>query len=155
MSIDPATTAVVLIEYQNDFTTEGGVLHGAVEAAERLHRAAAAGRRICIYGDYDTDGITGTAILWHTLRLVGASVDFYLPHRMEEGYGLNRGALGPIARSGATLVVTVDCGIAGLEEAGEARRLGLELIVTDHHEMKAELPEADVVVHPRHPAGAT
>ena len=131
-----------------------GLLHGAVEAAERLHRAAAAGRRICIYGDYDTDGITGTAILWHALRLVGASVDFYLPHRMEEGYGLNRDALGQIARSGASLVVTVDCGIAGLEEAKEARRLGLELIVTDHHELKAELPEADVVVHPRHPAGA-
>ncbi len=127
------------------------VLPGVTEAAARLHAAARAGRKICVYGDYDVDGITGTAILWQALRLAGATVDFYVPHRLEEGYGLNAEALRQIARSGASLVVTVDCGIAALAEADEARRLGLELIVTDHHEPKERLPDAAVLVHPRLP----
>jgi single-stranded-DNA-specific exonuclease len=85
------------------------------------------------------------------LRLLGATVDVYVPHRLTEGYGLNAAALRQIAETGAKLVVTVDCGIASVVEAEEARRLGLELIVTDHHEMKEELPAASVLVHPRLP----
>lgn len=126
-------------------------LPGAVAAAERLFQAVQQGQRICVYGDYDVDGITGTAILWQALRLLEANVDFYVPHRLEEGYGLNADALRQIARSGAALVVTVDCGISALAEAEEARRLGLELIVTDHHEFKERLPDAALLVHPRLP----
>jgi len=85
------------------------------------------------------------------LKLLGAAVDLYVPHRLEEGYGLNTEALRQIAASGVEVVVTVDCGIASLEEAVEAKRLGLELIVTDHHEFKDALPEAAVLVHPRLP----
>jgi single-stranded-DNA-specific exonuclease len=129
-------------------------LPGVPEAAERLHAAVKAGRRICVYGDYDVDGITGTAILWQVLKLLGAPADFYVPNRLEEGYGLNPEALRQIAQSGTALVVTVDCGIAALAEAEVARSLGLELIITDHHELKDRLPDAAVCVHPRLPGGS-
>jgi single-stranded-DNA-specific exonuclease len=130
------------------------LLPGVAEAADRLLAAVRAGRRVCVYGDYDVDGITGTAILWQCLRRLGAPVvDFYVPHRLEEGYGLNADALRQIAQAGASVVVTVDCGIASVAEADEARRLGLELIVTDHHEPKDALPSAAALVHPRLPGG--
>lgn len=83
--------------------------------------------------------------------MLNAQVELYLPHRLEEGYGLNSEALRLIAHNGAELVITVDCGIASIKEAEEARRLGLELIVTDHHEFKDRLPDASVLVHPRLP----
>ncbi len=126
-------------------------LPGIPEAVERLVRAIENKRRICIYGDYDVDGVTGTAILWGVLSHLGSSVEFYVPHRLEEGYGLNGEALRTLAGRGVQTVVTVDCGIASIAEADEARRLGLELIITDHHEMKDTLPAADVLVHPRLP----
>ncbi len=128
-----------------------GLLPGVVEAAERLHDAISQGRRICVYGDYDVDGLTGTVILWQALQLLGAQATYYVPHRLEEGYGLNPEALRQIAASGVGIVVTVDCGISSIHEAEEAKRLGIELIVTDHHEPRARLPEAAVVVHPRLP----
>jgi single-stranded-DNA-specific exonuclease len=127
------------------------LLPGVAEAADRILAAIQSGHRLCVYGDYDVDGVTGSAILLNGLRLLGATADVYVPHRLEEGYGLNRDALRQIADSGASLVVTVDCGIASLEEAEEAKRLGLELIVTDHHEFKDTLPDASVLVHPRLP----
>jgi single-stranded-DNA-specific exonuclease len=130
------------------------LLPGATEAADRLLSAARQGRRICVYGDYDVDGTAGTAILWQVLQLLGAPVEFYVPHRLEEGYGLNCEALRQIAQSGAAVVVTVDCGIGSLAEADEARRLGLELLITDHHEFKDRFSAADVLVHPRLPGGA-
>lgn len=126
-------------------------LPGVTQAAERLHAAVRAGQRICVYGDYDVDGLTGTAILWQALRLAGAAADFYVPNRLEEGYGVNAEALRQIARSGANLVVTVDCGIGSVAEAEEAKRLGLELLITDHHEPQAQLPDVAVRVHPRLP----
>jgi single-stranded-DNA-specific exonuclease len=127
------------------------LLPGAARAAERLFDAVKAGRRVCVYGDYDVDGTAGTAILLQVLRLLGAQADFYVPHRLEEGYGLNCEALRQIAAGGARVVVTVDCGICSVEEAEEAKRLGLELIVTDHHEYRPQLPDAAVLVHPRLP----
>lgn len=127
------------------------LLPGVIAAADRLHEAVRQNRRVCVYGDYDVDGTTGTAILWQTLRLLGGQADFYVPHRLEEGYGLNRDALRQIAESGAKVVVTVDCGISAVDEAEEARKLGLELVITDHHEFKETLPAADVLVHPRLP----
>jgi single-stranded-DNA-specific exonuclease len=130
-------------------------LPGVTAAADRLLAAVRAGRRVCVYGDYDVDGLTGTALLLQALRLVGAAdVDHYVPHRLEEGYGLNAAALRQIAEGGAGLVITVDCGIASVVEAEEAARLGLELIITDHHEPKDRLPGAAVLVHPRLPDGS-
>jgi single-stranded-DNA-specific exonuclease len=128
-------------------------LPGVIEAAERIVRAVRDGRKVVIYGDYDVDGVCGTSVLWACLRLAGAKdVDYYIPHRVEEGYGLNADALRKLAgEHGAKLVVTVDCGISAVQEARLARELGLELIITDHHTLGPELPEADVVVHPRLP----
>lgn len=121
------------------------------DAAERIVTAVKAGRRICIYGDYDTDGVTGTAILVQLLTKLGASVEFHVPLRIDDGYGLNLEKLRKLAESGVSLVVSVDCGITAVEEAREAARLGLELIITDHHEMKEVLPPAAALVHPRLP----
>ncbi len=129
------------------------LLPGVTVAAQRIFAAVQAKRRICVYGDYDVDGTTGTAILLQVLRLLGAEADFYVPHRLEEGYGVNAEALQQIAASGSQMVVTVDCGIASVAEAEVARELELEFIVTDHHEPKAQRPGAAVIVHPRVPAG--
>jgi len=127
-------------------------LPGTLEAAERLVAAARRGRPIVIYGDYDVDGIAGAAILWQALRLAGAEVRVYVPHRIEEGYGLNRAAVRRLAGEGAAVLVTVDCGISGVEEVALGRRLGMEVIVTDHHEPDPDrLPPADVVVNPKLP----
>ena len=129
-------------------------LAGVTEAASRLYQAARDGKRICVYGDYDVDGITATTLLWRCLTLAGAKeVDFYVPHRLEEGYGLNCDALNKLARQGFHVVVTVDCGITSVEEARLARELGIELIITDHHEHGEVLPDAAAIVHPRLPEG--
>ncbi len=126
-------------------------LPGVPEAVERLWAAVQEKRRLCVYGDYDVDGVTATAILLTCLKLLGAQAEFHVPHRLEDGYGLSSETLQKLAEAGVQTVVTVDCGIASVAEAEEARRLGLELIVTDHHEPKATLPRAAVLVHPRLP----
>jgi single-stranded-DNA-specific exonuclease len=130
------------------------LLPGVVQAADRILAAVREGRKICVYGDYDVDGLTGASILLQCLRLLGAQPDLHVPHRLDDGYGLHIDALRKIAEAGARVVVTVDCGIASVAEAEEAKRLGLELIVTDHHEMKDRLPDAAVLVHPRLPGTA-
>ncbi|MGA0040436.1 MAG: DHH family phosphoesterase, partial [Pirellulales bacterium] len=107
------------------------LLPGVAEAADRILAATKAGRRICIYGDYDADGMTATAILASCLQAIHADVFWYVPDRFDEGYGLNAEALRTIQGKGASLVVTVDCGIASVVEADVARELGLELIITD------------------------
>jgi len=130
---------------------EPDLLPGVPDAADRIYSAVQGKRKIVVYGDYDADGMTGTAILLTCLRLLGAEVSYYVPNRLEEGYGLNDGALRSLAERGASLVVSVDCGIASLNEATLARELGLELIVTDHHEFAERLPDAAAIVHPRLP----
>ena len=101
-----------------------------------------------IYGDYDVDGVTATTILWHVLTLAGADVRFYIPSRLDEGYGVNREALESIAADGGQVVITVDCGITAVEEVERARELGLEIIITDHHQPREQLPGAAAIVHP-------
>jgi single-stranded-DNA-specific exonuclease len=123
-------------------------LPGCSVAAERIHEAIGAGRRIVVYGDYDVDGITGTAILRQCIKMLGGDVGYYVPHRVDEGYGLNCEAIRSLAAQGAELIVTVDCGIASVQEAGTARECGVELIVTDHHQPGRRLPEAAAIVHP-------
>jgi single-stranded-DNA-specific exonuclease len=105
-------------------------------AAERIAQAIRDRQKIVIYGDYDVDGIAATSILWHAIRLLGGEVDFYIPHRLEEGYGLNAEAIGQICDEGAGLIVSVDCGVTAVEPAEVARERGVDLIVTDHHEWK-------------------
>jgi single-stranded-DNA-specific exonuclease len=124
------------------------LLPGCREAAIRIHEMVRAGRPIVVYGDYDVDGMTGTAILWRCLRLLGAEVSYYTPHRIDEGYGLNAEAIRSWGGGRAAMLITVDCGIAGVAEAELARELGLELIITDHHEPGPRLPAATAIVHP-------
>ncbi len=127
---------------------EPAELPGATQAAEIIYAAIESKQRIIIYGDYDADGMTATAILYRCLKLLHADVDFYIPHRIDEGYSLNAEALEKIAEQGTQLVVTVDCGIASIAEAKRARELGLMLIITDHHQLADELPCAAAIVHP-------
>jgi single-stranded-DNA-specific exonuclease len=114
-------------------------------AVERIRAAIAAGTRICVHGDYDVDGICATALAVLTLRSLGADVVWHLPSRFEEGYGVSRDTLARLAEDGVGLVLTVDCGITAVEEVAEARALGLEVIVTDHHRPGAELPDCPIV----------
>lgn len=121
---------------------------GVKKAVSRLKQAIQNKEKITIYGDYDVDGITGVAILWQLLKLLGADVDFYIPHRLEEGYGLNAGAVRSLAEAGTSVLITVDCGIGAFGSAELAEQSGLGLIITDHHQPAAELPKAISIVHP-------
>lgn len=130
------------------------LLPGTIEAADRVVAAIRSQRRITIYGDYDVDGVTATSILWHCLKLAGATVDYYIPSRLEEGYGLNEDAIRSLHEEDPErLVVTVDCGVSAVAEAALAQSLGLELIITDHHSISPELPPAACIMHPRLPGG--
>ena len=136
------------------FLNEPEQLPGCTKAADILHQAVRENKRIVVYGDYDVDGMTGTAILQRGLALLGADVGNYLPNRAEEGYGLNEAAVRRIASEGkADVIVTVDCGITSVGEAEAAKECGVTLIITDHHEPNSTLPDAAAIVHPRVPAG--
>lgn len=130
------------------------LLPGASEAAKRLVQAVKDGQPIVIYGDYDVDGVTASAVLWHTLKLAGAEVHTYIPHRLDEGYGLNSEAIESITRESDSkpLIISVDCGITATGPARVAKELGVDLIITDHHEFDpADLPDAHTLVHPSLP----
>ncbi|MGB7159436.1 MAG: DHHA1 domain-containing protein [Tepidisphaeraceae bacterium] len=103
-------------------------------AAERIAQAIREKQKIVVYGDYDVDGITASSILWHAITLLGGVVDTYIPHRVDEGYGLNAAALKELCAGGAQLIVSVDCGVTAVEPAKIARECGVDLIITDHHE---------------------
>jgi single-stranded-DNA-specific exonuclease len=119
---------------------------GDVEAScARIRETIAAGGRICVHGDYDVDGICATALAVSVLRDLGADVDWHLPSRFEEGYGLSRETLARLAREGYGLVLTVDCGITAVDEVAEARAAGLEVVVTDHHRPGETLPDCPLV----------
>ena len=117
-------------------------------AAQRVRQALENGERIAVFGDYDVDGITSTCLLTQFLREQGGDCLFYIPGRMEEGYGLNIPAIDALHQQGVTLLITVDCGITAHREAAYCRELGLDLIITDHHECKDALPDAVAVVDP-------
>ena len=120
-------------------------------AAERIESALAEGEAIAVYGDYDVDGITAAALLTEYLTGRGGSVTTYIPDRIEEGYGLNCRAVERLAGTGVRLIVTVDCGITAVREVEFARSLGVDVIITDHHQCKEALPAAAAVVDPRRP----
>ena len=104
--------------------------------------------KIAIYGDYDCDGMTATAILFRCLKMLKAQVQYFVPNRLDDGYGLNADAIRQLARDGVKMIVSVDCGIASRAEAELARELGISLIITDHHQPGAAMPDADAIVHP-------
>ena len=120
-------------------------------AAQRVRLALQRGETIAVYGDYDVDGITSTCLLTHFLRKQGATVLPYIPCRLEEGYGLNLEAVQSLAHQGVGLIVTVDCGITAVEETELALRLGMDVVITDHHTCKDAIPNAAAVVDPHRP----
>ncbi|HSV16191.1 MAG TPA: single-stranded-DNA-specific exonuclease RecJ [Tepidisphaeraceae bacterium] len=133
-------------------------------ASQRIAKSIRDREKIVVYGDYDVDGITATSILWHAIRTLGGIVEYYIPHRLEEGYGLNAEAVAEICDGGAKLIVTVDCGVTALGPAKVARDRGVDLIITDHHEWHEQaaplttaddheplLPQCYAIVHPRLP----
>ena len=123
------------------------------KAAGRVGLAMSRGEKIAVFGDYDVDGITATCLLTDFLRRHGADVVSYIPGRLEEGYGLNPIALGQLSSDGVKLIVTVDCGITAVSEAELCAQLGMDLVITDHHECKQTLPDAVAVVDPHRPDG--
>lgn len=124
------------------------LLPGTTAAACGIVRAIKDKAPIVLYGDYDVDGTTGVSILWHLLRTAGAEVNFYVPHRIEEGYGLNVEAVKRLIEEGARLIVSVDCGVTAVEAAQVVAEAGAALIITDHHAPHAVLPQAAAIVHP-------
>ncbi|WP_010531097.1 single-stranded-DNA-specific exonuclease RecJ [Lentibacillus jeotgali] len=119
------------------------------KAAERVHRAIKADKKILVYGDYDADGVSSTAIMIKTLRELGAHCDYYIPNRFTEGYGPNEEAFRAAYENGYYLIITVDTGIAAVNEAAFAKNLGIDLIITDHHEPQEQLPDAYAIIHPK------
>lgn len=123
---------------------------GIPAAVERIRAAIDRAGLIAIYGDYDVDGVSATALLVQAIRLLGGNVRGYIPNRFDEGYGLNKEALSSLQRDGVSLVITVDCGIRSPDEAAHARNIGLDLIITDHHQpADGDLPPALVVINPK------
>ena len=120
-------------------------------AVLRVGRALKTGELMAVYGDYDVDGITSTCLLTDCLTRLGGRVRSYIPDRLEEGYGLNQEAVLHLARQGVTLIITVDCGITAAREVEFARELGIDVVITDHHECKQAIPEAAAVVDPHRP----
>ena len=120
-------------------------------AVERILAAAASKERVVIYGDYDIDGITASAVMMEGLTALGLEVSSYIPDRFEEGYGINQAALERLQLEGAQLVISVDCGITSTSEARWAKESGLDLIITDHHSVPEEIPEAIAVINPKRP----
>ncbi len=124
------------------------LMAGMEQAVERLMLARNLQEKICIYGDYDVDGISATALLVSGLAEMGLQAGYHIPHRMEDGYGLNADALRKIKAEGYNLAITVDCGVTALEEARISKEIGLDLIITDHHQPHAELPDAVALIDP-------
>ena len=122
-----------------------GLLGDTAAACDRIRTAIAAGERICVHGDYDVDGICATALAVTSLRELGANVDWHLPSRFDEGYGLASQTIERLAEEGCALVLTVDCGITAVEEVARAKALGLDVIVTDHHRPGETLPDCPIV----------
>ena len=133
----------------DDFSLEDPMLLPDMEKAiERIDEAVDAGEKIAVYGDYDCDGVTATVILVTFLQSMGADVFYYIPERLDEGYGLNAAALDEIKERGASLIITVDNGISAAKEVAYASSIGLSVVITDHHQVGTELPAAAAVVNP-------
>ena len=122
-----------------------------IPAVRRLTMAVARGEHVAVYGDYDVDGITAGCLLTDYLRSRGLECELYIPDRMSEGYGMNTSAIDALGDKGVTLIVTVDCGVTNIEETAYAAARGIDMIITDHHECRDVLPEAEAVVDPKRP----
>ena len=159
--VETPETALVFLQPSLKTLYDPHLIPGLPRAADRIARAIRDRERIVLYGDYDVDGITGIAILWHAIRRLGGLVEYHIPHRVDDGYGLNCPAIEQLINAGAQLLVTVDCGVTAIEPAALARQRNVDLIVSDHHqwhekvdaagESHPHLPDCHSIVHPRLP----
>ena len=149
--IEDGPAAAEFLRIEESLSLSPFLMKDMDRAASRIDRALQAGEHMAVFGDYDVDGITATAILVDYLRLRGGRVSHYIPRRIEDGYGLSVDAMRTLHERGVSLVITVDCGITGVEEVDFAATLGMDVVVTDHHECKDELPRAAAVVDPHRP----
>jgi single-stranded-DNA-specific exonuclease len=140
---DPAAARAFL--EPEGITHDPLLLGDMATAVDRLRAAVERNERICVHGDYDVDGICSTALAVLTLREIGADVGWHLPSRFEEGYGVSAATIARLAEEGVQLILTVDCGITAVAEVEEARRLGVDMIVTDHHRPGGVLPDCPIV----------
>ncbi|MCX6374651.1 MAG: single-stranded-DNA-specific exonuclease RecJ [Armatimonadetes bacterium] len=134
-----------------DAMRDPSLLDGVDEAVERTRRALAQGEKIMIHGDYDVDGVTSTALLVRVFRILGADVSWYVPHRQREGYDIGLQAVETAKERGVGLIITADCGTSAVEPVARANSLGMDVIVTDHHEVGQEVAPALVMINPRKP----
>ena len=146
--VDSKQIKVFLEPQRHDFHNPFDMLDMEM-AVNRIIEAINNKEKTIIYGDYDVDGITSITVLKKFLNERGLDVDYYIPNRLEEGYGLNKEAIEEIAKKGYKLMITVDCGISGVEEVELANSLGIETIITDHHEQLDVLPNAYAIINPK------
>lgn len=159
--VEDAATRQRFLEPKLSDLHDPRAMFGLERAAARIAESLRDGRRLAIYGDYDVDGVTASSILWRVMRIARpeAEIPIFIPHRIDDGYGLNGERLCELRADGIDLVVSVDCGVTAVEAIEAANAVGLETIVTDHHEFAKDdrgtviLPPASIVVHPRHPEG--
>ena len=149
--ISSVEEAAEFLDRERSLTTSPMLMRDMDKAVERIQRAIAGGETVAVFGDYDVDGITSTVLLLDYLKSCGVNCLRYIPRRIEDGYGLSCDAIQGLHDQGATLMITVDCGITGNEEVAFARSLGMDVVVTDHHECKETLPDAVAVVDPHRP----
>ncbi len=125
------------------------IMKGMLPATERIHEAIGKNQRIWIYGDYDVDGITAISLLCRFFKWMGYPVSYYIPDRLEEGYGISEAGVRRVREMGCDLMISVDCGITSVDHVEQARSLGMDVIITDHHEPQAILPDAAAVINPK------
>lgn len=150
--ISTAEAARAYLDSASPTPTDPFLMLGMREAIIVMEQALQAGDNITIYGDYDTDGVTASSLLFEFFSQLGHEPRVYIPNRFEEGYGLNLDAVELLANEGTRLLITVDCGVRSLQEVQRAKELGMRVIVTDHHQPGNQLPPADAVINPHQPA---
>jgi single-stranded-DNA-specific exonuclease len=146
--VDTVPKVRIYLEDNLDLLHDAYLLKGMDKAVERIQKAILNKDKICVYGDYDVDGITSTAIMIRTLEKLAADAVYYIPNRIEDGYGLGISSMDKIKALGVSLIVTVDCGIRSVEVVAYAKGLEMEVIITDHHECEGELPDAFCIINP-------
>ena len=144
-----AYSCVDFLEKKTEQLHDPFLMKDMEKAAKHILDVSAEGKKIVIYGDYDVDGVTSVSILYMYLASIGADVGYYIPSRLGEGYGMSHDSLCKLHNDGCSMIITVDTGITATEEAKLIKSLGMELIITDHHECYADVPEAYAVVNPK------
>ena len=144
-----AAEAHAFLDGDSTATDDPGLLTDITPAIQRIMRAISRREKAAVYGDYDVDGITSGCLMTDYLRSLGLNTELYIPDRLEEGYGLNTAAIERLREEGVTLIITVDCGVTAIEETEFAASIGVDMIITDHHECQDELPNAVAVIDPK------